>query len=95
MVGRWGALVVMHGRSRMTIDPRIPTMPGRIARRASTEAQADIACLHQARSTAVTCLETRMKGELHPIKNRLRAGGLWRLVRTFLLMDDGLSLIHI
>ena len=27
--GRRGVLVAMHGRSRMTIDPRIPTMPGR------------------------------------------------------------------
>ena len=27
---RWGGHThVMHGRSRMTIDPRIPTMPGR------------------------------------------------------------------
>ena len=25
---RWGVPVFMHGRSRMTIDPRIPTMPG-------------------------------------------------------------------
>ena len=24
-----GLLIMMHGRSRMTIDPRIPTMPGR------------------------------------------------------------------
>ena len=23
-----GVLIVMHGSSRMTIDPRIPTMPG-------------------------------------------------------------------
>ena len=27
--GGGGVLTVMHGRSRMTIDPRIPTMPGR------------------------------------------------------------------
>ena len=25
---RGGVLIIMHGRSRMTIDPRIPTMPG-------------------------------------------------------------------
>ena len=24
-----GVLIIMHGRSRMTIDSRIPTMPGR------------------------------------------------------------------
>ena len=27
--GEEGAFYVMHGRSRMTIEPRIPTMPGR------------------------------------------------------------------
>ena len=27
MGGGWGCVPVMHGRSRMTIDPRIPTMP--------------------------------------------------------------------
>ena len=27
--GRGGDTLVMHGRSRMAIDPRIPTMPGR------------------------------------------------------------------
>ena len=26
----WGVIVVMHGHSRMLIDPRIPAMPGRI-----------------------------------------------------------------
>ena len=28
-MGREGCTHVMHGRSRMTIDPRTPTMPGR------------------------------------------------------------------
>ena len=27
--GEGGAIVIMHGRSRMDIDPRVPTMPGR------------------------------------------------------------------
>ena len=27
--GEGGDTLVVHGRSRMTIDPRIPTMPGR------------------------------------------------------------------
>ena len=27
--GGRGVLMIVHGRSRMTIDPRIPTMPGR------------------------------------------------------------------
>ena len=26
--GDGGALIIMHGRSRKTVDPRIPTMPG-------------------------------------------------------------------
>ena len=42
-----GVLIVMHGRSRMTIDPRIPTFEGRGTRRVFTN-QAHIACLHQA-----------------------------------------------
>ena len=30
MEGRWGVLIIMHGRSGTTIDPRIPTaVPGR------------------------------------------------------------------
>ena len=56
----------MHGRSRVTIDPRTPTMPGR-----STPGfhQPGRHCLHQARS-AVRCSASRMKGELHPSKKR-------------------------
>ena len=27
--GEGGVLIVMHGRSRITVDPRSPTMPGR------------------------------------------------------------------
>ena len=33
----------MHGRSRMTIDPRIPTMPGRSTSGFHSTEQADIA----------------------------------------------------
>ena len=29
VVGEGGVLIIMHGRSRMTVDPRIPAMPGR------------------------------------------------------------------
>ena len=57
----------VHGRSRMTIDPRIPTMPGRSM---SGFHQPGRHCLHHARS-AVRCSASRMKGELHPTKNRL------------------------
>ena len=41
-----GALDIVHGRSRMPIDPCIPSMPGRSTRRIFTD-HADIA-LHQA-----------------------------------------------
>ena len=30
---RGGVLAIMHGRNRMTIDPRTPTLPGRTALR--------------------------------------------------------------
>ena len=62
-----GILIFMHGRSRMTLDPRVPTMPGR-----STSGFHRLGrhCLQQARS-AVRCLASPMKGELHPTKNRL------------------------
>ena len=49
----------MHGRNRMTIDPRIPTMP---VRRTSGFHQPGRPCLHQARS-AVRCSASRMKGD--------------------------------
>ena len=67
----------VHGRSRMTVDPRILTMPGR-----STSAfpLPGRHCLHQARS-AVRCSASRMKGELHPSKNR-SSDGLRHLVPT-------------
>ena len=60
-------LDLMHGRSGMTIDPPIPTMPGRSMSRFHRPGRH---CLHQARS-AVRCPASRMKGELHPTKNRL------------------------
>ena len=68
VLDRREVLDLMHGRSRMTIDSRIPTMPGRsmsgFNRRGSRH------CLYQARS-AVRCWAIRMKGEMHPTKNRL------------------------
>ena len=73
----------MHGRSRMTTDPRIPTIPGQST---SGFHQPGRQRLHQARS-AVRCSASRMKGELHPSKNRSE-DGLRHLVPTFLLMDD-------
>ena len=64
--GGGGCTQFVYGRSRITIDPRIPTMPGRST---SGFYQPGRQCLHQARS-AVRCSASRMKGELHPSKNR-------------------------
>ena len=66
-----GVLGTMHGRSRVTIDLRIPTMPGRST---SGFHRPDRHCLQRARST-VGCRVSFMEGELHPAKNYL-CGGL-------------------
>ena len=66
MFGRGVCAQFVHGRSRMTIDPRIPTMPGRST---SGFHRPGRHCLHQARS-AVRCSASRMKREPHPSKNR-------------------------
>ena len=89
-IGGWGGVLdkrdvfdLMHGRSinsRMTIDPRIPTMPGRST---SGFHRPGRYRLHQARS-AVRCRASRMKGELHSTKDRF-------LRRVFLPMDDRVS----
>ena len=63
-------LDLMHGRSRMIIDPPIPTMLGRSM---SVFHRPGKHCLHQARS-AVRSPASRMKGEPHPTKNRLKGG---------------------
>ena len=64
--GGGGGTQVVRGRSRMTLDPRVPTMPGRST---SDFHQPGRYCLHQARS-ALRCSASRMTGELHPFKNR-------------------------
>ena len=56
--GGW-VLIIMHGRGGMTIDPRIPTIPGRSASGFHPPGRHH---LHQARS-AVRCWASRMKGE--------------------------------
>ena len=78
----------VHGRSRMTIAPRILTIPGRST---SGFHQPGRHCLHQARS-AVRCSASRMKGELHLSKNR-SYDGLRHFVPTFLLTDDSGKLV--
>ena len=54
---RGGGAQFVHGRSRMTIDPRIPTMPGRST---SCVHQPGRHCLRQARS-AMRCSTSRIK----------------------------------
>ena len=80
---RGGATQFVHGRSRMTIDPRIPVLPGRST---SGFHQPGRHCLHQVRS-AVRCSASRIKGELHPSKNRSQDG--LRLVVQFSLLMEG------
>ena len=67
VLDRRDVLDIIHGRSRINRDPRIPTMPGRSM---SGSHQPGRYCLHQARS-AVRCSASRMKLELHPTKNGL------------------------
>ena len=64
-----GVLDLMHGRarSRITIDPRIRTTPGRSISGFHRPARH---CFHQARSSA-GCPASRMKGALRPTKNRM------------------------
>ena len=68
--GEGDGLNAMHGRIRLTIDPRIPIMPGR-----STTGfhRRDRHCLHQARG-AVRCSASRIKGGLHAARNRSWGG---------------------
>ena len=61
--GGGGVLDIEHGRSRVIIDSRISFHCQNGARRVFTD-QADIACLHQARS-AVRRSASCMTGDLH------------------------------
>ena len=68
-----GALIIMHRRSRMTVEnlARLQCWDG--ARRVFTD-QADIACPKLLRS-AVRCWASRTNDELHPTKNRAFEAG--------------------
>ena len=68
---RGGVPDIIHGSSRMTIDPRIPAVPGRST---SGNHRPGRHCLHQALRSTVACWASRMKGGLHPTTNRLRGG---------------------
>ena len=59
--GGVGGTHVMHGRSRMTIDPRIPPTPGR-----STSG-----FLPTTQTLLERCWASRVKGEPYATKNRL------------------------
>ena len=61
--------IFVHGRSGMSIDPRIPTMPGRSASGVSPARQTLLAPSAKRREL---CSASRMKGKLHPTK---RGGG--------------------
>ena len=78
--GGGGVLISMRGRSRMSIDPRVPTRPGRST---SGFYRPGRHCLHQARS-AVRRWASRMKGELHLTNEPL-------LRRVFSHMDDSVN----
>ena len=69
----------MRGRSRMTIDPRIPTIPGRSR---SGFHKPGGHCLHQAQS-AVRYSASLMMGCLHPSKISRLPDGLWPLVSSW------------
>ena len=55
--------------SRMNIDPRIPAMPGRSMHVGFSLTKQTLLAPSAKRN--VRCSESRMKGELHPTKNRL------------------------
>ena len=68
----WECNHVMHGRSRMIIDPRIPTIPGRGTSGFYRPGRHRV---NQARST-VRCLVSHLQGELlYSTKNQLVGGG--------------------
>ena len=61
-------MYVIHGCSRVDIDPRIPTMPR--PRTSGFTVQADIACTERESPSGV--LTGRTKGQLRPDSNCLR-----------------------
>ena len=73
----------VHGRSQITVNPPIPTVPGR-----STPGvhQPGRHCLHQAQSS-VRCSLSRIKSGLHPSTN-CSQDGLRDLVPTFFVVGD-------
>ena len=64
VLDRRGVLDPMHGRSRMTIDPRVPTNAG-------TELVGNPPTRKTLLAPSAKRLGMSMKGELHPTKNLL------------------------
>ena len=85
----WGGSS-MYGRSRMTIHPRITTMPGL---QTSGSHRTGRHCLHQARS-AVRCSASRKKSELHATTSRSGSGPRC-LVRTLVHMADSAERLNL
>ena len=77
----------MYGRSRMTIEIRIATVPGRST---SGFHQPGRHCLNQARS-AVRRSACLMEGEVHPTQESFVRRILAHLVRTVLRMDGSVE----
>ena len=65
--GGGGVLIIIHGRSPMKINSRIPTMLGRNTSGFHRQGRQG---MHQARST-VRCWASRMQDELHPTTNQV------------------------
>ena len=80
----------MHSRGIKTIDPRIPTMPGRSMLGFHRPGKHRV---HQGRSAA-RCSASRINGELNPPKDHMW-GGLSHLVRTPLHVDDSFEWIYL
>ena len=68
-------LSIMHGCSRVTIDPRIPVYNAGTEEHVGFSPTRQTSLQHQARS-AVRCSRriVGFEGELHPTKNRLWGG---------------------
>ena len=82
-----GSTHFIHGHSRTTTNPRIPTVAGQGTSGLHRPGRHHV---HQAQSD-VRRLASRAKGELHPTKNHLLRG-LPHLLHTFLNKDDSFEI---
>ena len=80
----------VHGLSRMIIDPRIPTMPGR----STSGVQPGRHCLHQARSAlrySVSCMKCGTASFQEPLMRRGGGGGRGRRKRRRSFLSSWVS----